>query len=549
VEADVNRALGRGFPAIVAAGLVVALAAPQKDRIGPAVLVALLVGGTDAALTRHAPRAAFLAMVRTLYPAAGAFATLVMLLLLKATVVLPGVTIAECFLLCGVTAFVTLAGRAALQLLRGQHDTRVAVVGSSSTAEALAQELRRLPRANSHLAIIGYLSPLGARQPRGPTWPASEGGHEDDGTTPESVAALADPSEPEPSRRRRSASQLVARCLTWRWRDPRDRAGTGGAVSAVAAPLPELGTERDVALAVKKHDIELLVLADEASRMTFFAALGAATPDVRPRAVELSALYERVFGHVPLGSINATWFQSVLDPQYAGTTGPAKRTLDLAITLAVGIVAAPMLAVLALLIRRDGGPVLYRQTRIGEAGRPFEILKLRTMRVDATSSTNWCEPDDSRVTGIGRFLRKSHLDELPQLWNVLRGEMSIVGPRPEQGAYVDQLERALPFYSRRHLAQPGITGWAQISCGYAGSEQGSIWKLSHDLYYLKHRSFGLDILILIETVRTLFADRQFPTDVPVPALVYEWRRPVAAEDVDDDPTGQSQRASRIVSAG
>jgi lipopolysaccharide/colanic/teichoic acid biosynthesis glycosyltransferase len=113
------------------------------------------------------------------------------------------------------------------------------------------------------------------------------------------------------------------------------------------------------------------------------------------------------------------------------------------------------------------------------------------------------------VTRLGRVLRRTHLDELPQLINVLRGEMTLVGPRPEQPEFVDRLEQTVPYYSRRHLIRPGITGWAQVRCGYAGSDLGSAWKLCHDLYYLKHRSFALDVAIIAETLRTLVADRQY----------------------------------------
>jgi lipopolysaccharide/colanic/teichoic acid biosynthesis glycosyltransferase len=167
------------------------------------------------------------------------------------------------------------------------------------------------------------------------------------------------------------------------------------------------------------------------------------------------------------------------------------------------------MAVLALLVRRDGGPVLYRQTRIGEGGQAFQILKLRSMRVGSDTGPRWSSRDDDRVTPIGSVMRRTHLDELPQLFNVIRGEMSIVGPRPEQPDVVKDLELTIPFYSRRHLVRPGITGWAQVQCGYAGSQNGSALKACYDLYYIKHRSVRLDCLVLLETVRTFVADRQW----------------------------------------
>jgi hypothetical protein len=121
----------------------------------------------------------------------------------------------------------------------------------------------------------------------------------------------------------------------------------------------------------------------------------------------------------------------------------------------------------------------------------------------------WAEADDVRVTGVGRFLRKSHLDEAPQLWNVIKGDMSVVGPRPEQEAYVEELSKVIPFYTQRHVVKPGITGWAQVRVGYAGSLEGTAFKLCNDLYYVKHHSMSLDAAILFETLRTLVADKQY----------------------------------------
>jgi lipopolysaccharide/colanic/teichoic acid biosynthesis glycosyltransferase len=134
------------------------------------------------------------------------------------------------------------------------------------------------------------------------------------------------------------------------------------------------------------------------------------------------------------------------------------------------------------------------------------------METGTATTAQWAGLDDPRVTGVGRLLRRTHLDELPQLVNVLRGEMTIVGPRPEQPEFVERLESWMPFYTRRHLLKPGITGWAQVRCGYAGSDVGSAWKLCHDLYYLKHRSLAFDLVILGETVRTLVADRQYAVE-------------------------------------
>jgi lipopolysaccharide/colanic/teichoic acid biosynthesis glycosyltransferase len=175
------------------------------------------------------------------------------------------------------------------------------------------------------------------------------------------------------------------------------------------------------------------------------------------------------------------------------------------------ILAAPVLLIAGLLIRRDGAPALFKQVRIGEGGEPFVLYKLRTMSAGADTPSvpvaQWAGEHDPRITGVGRLLRRTHIDELPQLINIFRGEMSMVGPRPEQPEFVERLERLVPFYQRRHLIKPGLTGWAQVRCGYAGSERGSLWKASHDLYYLKHRALGMDVAIMWETAVEILRPR------------------------------------------
>jgi len=271
---------------------------------------------------------------------------------------------------------------------------------------------------------------------------------------------------------------------------------------------PLLGTLDELGDIVARHDIRLLIHTDEVPRLQIFHEVAHSCLHTPVRLWHLSGFYEEVFGHVPLAEINASWFQYFMHPRYRTAESPWKRVLDLVLASSIGLVSLPLLLALGLLIRRDGGPALFKQPRVGERGEPFTLFKLRTMRVDAAAAAQWASLDDPRITRIGHFLRKSHLDELPQLWNVIRGEMSLVGPRPEQPEFVDRLERSVPFYQRRHMVRPGITGWAQVRCGYAGSDVGSAWKLCHDLYYLKHRSMVFDVVILGETFRTLFSDRR-----------------------------------------
>jgi exopolysaccharide biosynthesis polyprenyl glycosylphosphotransferase len=276
----------------------------------------------------------------------------------------------------------------------------------------------------------------------------------------------------------------------------------------VGGEVPTLGTLGGLAEVIETSRVDLLVLTSEAPRFKVFEEVSKTCLHLPVRLWELSSFYEDVFGHVPMAEINAAWFQYIMHPKFRTVAPASKRAVDIVVSLLAALLTAPLMALCALAIRLDGGPVLFKQTRIGEAGRSLTLYKLRTMRV-ADPDAQWASLDDPRITPIGRFLRRTHLDELPQILNILRGEMSLVGPRPEQPEFVRKLEEVLPFYQRRHLLKPGLTGWAQVRCGYAGSDVGSAWKLSHDLYYLKHRSMAFDLAIIGETFRTVFADRRF----------------------------------------
>jgi exopolysaccharide biosynthesis polyprenyl glycosylphosphotransferase len=274
--------------------------------------------------------------------------------------------------------------------------------------------------------------------------------------------------------------------------------------------MPSLGPVAELRSLIAAHHIDLVVVSGEVPRVAVFdQALSSSGRSVR--VCELSDFYEAVFGHVPTAEINACWFEYLVSPAYRESRR-AKRMLDLVLAGVLAVLLLPVIAALAVLIAIDGGSPFFRQVRIGEHGRPITIYKLRTMRPRCGAAVRWSCANDPRVTPIGRFLRSTHLDELPQLLNVLRGEMSIVGPRPEQPEFVSHLERTLPFYERRHLIKPGITGWAQIRCGYAGSDRGSALKLCHDLFYMKYGSMRLDLEILLQTVRLILSRRQLEFD-------------------------------------
>lgn len=300
------------------------------------------------------------------------------------------------------------------------------------------------------------------------------------------------------------------------WIDPHE-------VPSLATMSAPLGQVHDVGKIVVENEIDLLLIAPDAPRLHLFEQISSGCLHLPVRMMELSAFYERRFGRVPLASINAAWFQYLMHPHYEPSTPAVKRVIDLAIAAPALLVLAPVIAVLMTLIKRDGDDALFRQRRVGERGHEFEILKLRSMRMQPLATQQqWSSKDDPRITPIGRFIRKTHLDEAPQLINVIRGDMSIVGPRPEQPAFVSRLEESIPFYSRRHLVRPGLTGWAQVIAGYCGSDGGSAIKTCYDLYYLKHRSPGLDVLIMGETLRTLVADRQWQASLSLDAFVPEY---------------------------
>jgi exopolysaccharide biosynthesis polyprenyl glycosylphosphotransferase len=288
-----------------------------------------------------------------------------------------------------------------------------------------------------------------------------------------------------------------------------------------SAEVPLLGSLDKLDSIVAKNKIGLLVMTSTVPRFRVFEEVANTCLHLPVRLMELTGLYEYIFGHVPVAEINAAWFQYIMHPRYSPITPHAKRALDLIVAITLGVVFLPVIAVCAMLIRRDGGPALFRQTRIGESGKPLEVYKLRTMKVDAGLDSQWASPGDPRITRIGAILRKLHLDELPQIVNVIRGEMSMVGPRPEQPEFVERLEGMLPFYSRRHLIKPGITGWAQVRCGYAGSDVGSAWKLCHDLYYLKYRSTMFDLSILAETFAAALGNRYHVIDAGTARFVHD----------------------------
>jgi lipopolysaccharide/colanic/teichoic acid biosynthesis glycosyltransferase len=183
--------------------------------------------------------------------------------------------------------------------------------------------------------------------------------------------------------------------------------------------------------------------------------------------------------------------------------------LSFAVSFIVLMICLPFIPLIILAVRLSSpGPIFFSQTRVGYRGRLFTAYKFRTMRENAEAQgAVWAAKDDPRVTSIGRFMRSSRLDEIPQLWNVLRGDMAFVGPRPERPEFVQWLSQEIPYYDLRHMLRPGITGWAQVRFRYGASLEETKRKLEYDLYYIKHHSIGLDLLIMFETIKTIILRR------------------------------------------
>jgi sugar transferase (PEP-CTERM system associated) len=221
---------------------------------------------------------------------------------------------------------------------------------------------------------------------------------------------------------------------------------------------------------------------------------------------DLARFFERVHGRVPIESLKASWLIYGNGFRQNWLRRVVKRTFDITVALALVVIFLPLMSLVALLIMLEGGgPVIYRQERVGLRGVPFVVLKFRSMQKDAESdgTARWAAPKDSRVTALGRVLRRSRIDELPQLFNVLKGEMSFVGPRPERPVFVTMLTEQIPYYAVRHSVKPGITGWAQVRYSYGATVEQSVKKLEYDLYYVKNNTLFLDLLVLLETVRVV----------------------------------------------
>jgi sugar transferase (PEP-CTERM system associated) len=224
----------------------------------------------------------------------------------------------------------------------------------------------------------------------------------------------------------------------------------------------------------------------------------------------LASVYEELTGKIAVENLRPSWLIFSAGFRKSRLVQSGKRLIDL-LAATVGLaLAAPIMAMVAAAVKlTSAGPAVYRQERVGQHGRVFTVLKFRSMRQDAEAGTGavWAVKNDNRVTPIGRFLRKSRLDELPQLLNVLRGDMSLVGPRPERPEFVKKLTEQIPFYGQRHIVRPGLTGWAQVRYTYGSSVEDALEKLQYDLFYIKNLSIPFDLFIIFSTIKTVILRR------------------------------------------
>jgi len=276
--------------------------------------------------------------------------------------------------------------------------------------------------------------------------------------------------------------------------------------------LPVIGTWRDLIPLVRAKDISEIIFAVTAKIEEEFEQTVIESQEQGLQVTPMPSLYEQITGRVPVEHMGGNWFlllhgdRGTVDHIYSFL----KRSMDILVASAGLIILAFLLPVLALAIYLDSpGPIFYTQERVGKGGRLFNLLKFRSMSPDAEANGGavWAIENDPRVTRVGRFLRRTMVDELPQFINVLRGEMSIVGPRPERPVFADQLAEEMPFYRARHAVKPGMAGWALINQGYSSSVVDAWVKLGYDLYYIKHQSIWLDLLILVKALGAMVALR------------------------------------------
>ena len=268
---------------------------------------------------------------------------------------------------------------------------------------------------------------------------------------------------------------------------------------------PVVGTVSDLDLLVEQYSIDRVIVALEDRRGHLpVDQLLKIRLEGRAAIEEGTSLYEKLTGKISIEMLRPSWLIFSVGGKRSTFWYSLRRLFNIMLALLGLILTSPLMLLAAIAIRLDSrGPIFYLQDRIGQHGRVFRIIKFRSMRVDAESDgqPQWAQTDDPRITRVGRFMRKTRLDEIPQFINILRGEMSFVGPRAERPFFVEQLMQKIPYYEQRHLVEPGLTGWAQVNYGYGSTVEDAVQKLQYDLYYIKNVSLLFDIWIILKSIR------------------------------------------------
>jgi sugar transferase (PEP-CTERM system associated) len=267
-----------------------------------------------------------------------------------------------------------------------------------------------------------------------------------------------------------------------------------------------IGTIEDIPSIVRARAVDRVVvsLADARGKLPMDKLL-----DMKLDGVgfdHLASVYEEYTGKIAVENLRPSWLIFSSGFRKSAWQRASKRALDIAASAVLLLLASPLMLLVAIASKLTSrGPVLYHQARVGQHGRVFTVHKFRSMHENAETLTGpvWASANDARVTRVGRWLRRTRADELPQLWNVLAGDMSFVGPRPERPEFVQQLTEEIPFYGQRHVARPGLTGWAQVRYTYGASVEDAVEKLQYDLCYIKNMSVSLDLFIIFATVKTV----------------------------------------------
>ena len=272
-----------------------------------------------------------------------------------------------------------------------------------------------------------------------------------------------------------------------------------------------LGTADQLSTIVQNERVDRIVMAVRERRGTFpIETLLKMSLAGDVSIEECTSFFERVTGQVHIDMLRPSWLIFAGRARETRLKSAFRELVHRSLALAGLTVSLPIAFVTALLIKIDSkGPVFYRQKRVGKNGRTFNVIKFRSMKTDAEADGKpvWATSDDDRATRVGRIIRKIRVDEIPQFWNIIKGEMNFVGPRPERPHFVEQLAKEIPFYEHRHLVAPGLTGWAQIKYPYGASVEDARRKLQYDLYYIKNQSLALDLVIVFETIKTVLFSR------------------------------------------